>query len=45
MTIEKKPKFAYALIQILRRIKNDKISATRKFEKNLNKKIKNLIEI
>ena len=43
MTIEKKPKFTYALINILRRIKNDKISAARKFEKTLNKKIKNLV--
>jgi len=44
MTIEKKPKFTYALMHILRRIKNDKILAARKFEKTLNKKIKNLID-
>ncbi len=43
MIIEKKPKFIYGLMSILRFIKKDKISASKKFESELEKKIKNLI--
>jgi len=43
MTIEKKPKFTKALANILRRIANDKPSAAKKFEQELNQRIKNLI--
>jgi len=42
MVIEKKPKYIYGLISILRYIKNDKPSAAKKFELELEKKIKNL---
>jgi plasmid stabilization system protein ParE len=42
MTIEKKPKFLKELFSILRLIRGDKISASIQFEKQLNKKIKNL---
>ena len=42
MTIEKKPKFLKDLFLILRMIRRDKISASIQFEKQLNKKIKNL---
>ncbi len=44
MKIEKKPRFLRELVSILRLISSDKVSAARKFEKNLNNKIKNLID-
>jgi len=44
MRIEKKPKYIKSLQNILRYIANDKISAAKKFEKDLNYKIKTLIE-
>ena len=44
MRIEKKPKFLKELLCILRYIKKDKVSASIQFEKELNKKIKNLID-
>ncbi|MCX6052727.1 MAG: type II toxin-antitoxin system RelE/ParE family toxin [Campylobacterales bacterium] len=43
MIIEKKPKFIYGLMSILKFIKKDKISASKKFENELEKKIKNLV--
>jgi plasmid stabilization system protein ParE len=43
MRIAKKPKFLKELLRILRYIKKDKVSASIQFEKELNKKIKNLI--
>jgi plasmid stabilization system protein ParE len=44
MKIEKKPKFLKELFSILKHIKKDKVSASIQFEKQLNKKIKNLID-
>ena len=44
MKIEKKPKFLKELFSVLRFIKQDKVSASIQFEKELNKKIKNLID-
>jgi len=44
MKIEKKPKFLKELFSILKLIKKDKVSASIQFEKQLNKKIKNLID-
>ncbi|MFA6196094.1 MAG: type II toxin-antitoxin system RelE/ParE family toxin [Sulfurimonas sp.] len=43
MIIEKKPKFIYSLMSILKFIKKNKVSASKKFENELEKKIKNLI--
>ena len=44
MTIEKKPRFLRELVSILRLIRQDKVSASVQFEKQLNKKIKNLLD-
>ncbi len=44
MTIEKKPRFLRKLVSILKLIREDKVSASVQFEKQLNKKIKNLID-
>ena len=44
MTIEKKPKFLKELFSILRLIKRDKLSASIQFEKQLNRKINNLVD-
>jgi len=44
MKIEKKPKFLKELFSILKLIKKDKVSASIQFEKQLNRKIKNLID-
>ena len=44
MTIEKKPRFLRELVSILRLIREDKVSASVQFEKQLNKKIKNLLD-
>ncbi len=44
MKIEKKPKFLKELFSILQLIKKDKVSASIQFEKQLNRKIKNLID-
>ena len=44
MTIEKKPKFLKKLFFVLRIIRQDKVSASIQFEKQLNKKIKNLVD-
>jgi len=44
MKIEKKPKFLKELFSVLRFIKQDKVSASIQFEKELNKKIKNLVD-
>jgi plasmid stabilization system protein ParE len=44
MKIEKKPKFLKELFSILKLINKDKVSASIQFEKQLNKKIKNLID-
>ena len=44
MRIEKKPTYIKSLQNILRYIANDKISASQKFEKELNKKIKALLD-
>jgi len=44
MKIEKKPKFLKELFSVLRLIKQDKVSASIQFEKELNKKIKNLVD-
>jgi plasmid stabilization system protein ParE len=44
MKIEKKPKFLKELFSVLRIIRQDKISASIQFEKQLNKKIKNLVD-
>ena len=42
MIIEKKPKYIFGLMDILKRIKNDKPTASKKFEKELENKIQNL---
>jgi len=44
MRIEKKPKFLKELFLILRLIRKDKVSASIQFEKELSKKIKNLVD-
>ncbi|MCH9740449.1 MAG: type II toxin-antitoxin system RelE/ParE family toxin [Epsilonproteobacteria bacterium] len=44
MIIEKKPKYIFALMDILNHIKKDKPSASKKFEKELNRKINSLID-
>jgi plasmid stabilization system protein ParE len=44
MIIEKKPKFLKELFSVLRIIRQDKVSASIQFEKQLNKKIKNLVD-
>jgi plasmid stabilization system protein ParE len=44
MTIEKKPKYIFGLMDILLYIKNDKPNAAKKFENELEEKIQNLID-
>jgi len=44
MKIEKKPKFTRGLVNILKFIAHDKLSASKKFEHELNRLIKNLID-
>lgn len=44
MTIERKPKYIYGLMNILTYIKNDKPLAAKKFENRLNEQICNLID-
>ncbi len=38
MIIEKKPKYAFGLLKVLKHIKQDKVTPTIKFEKELNEK-------
>lgn len=44
MTIERKPKYIYGLMNILTYIKNDKPLAAKQFENRLNEQICNLID-